>query len=126
MSKAAPQIEVQVVSRYLSEQSQPDHKRFAFAYDVTIRNLGEQPAQLIARHWLITDGDGRVQEVRGAGVIGQQPRIEPGAQHQYSSNTVLATPVGVMQGSYTLRTDQGERFEAPIAPFRLAMPGALH
>ncbi|MBS7664211.1 Co2+/Mg2+ efflux protein ApaG [Pseudomonas lalucatii] len=120
------QIDVEVATRYLPEQSQPEQNRFAFAYTVTIANNGQQPAKLLSRHWLITDGDGRVQEVRGAGVVGQQPLIAPGESHTYSSGTVMATRVGAMQGSYQMLAEDGTRFDAPIAPFRLAVPGSLH
>ncbi|AEB60383.1 ApaG protein [Ectopseudomonas mendocina] len=120
------QIDVSVTTRYLAAQSQPEQNRYAFSYTVTIVNNGELPAQLLSRHWIITDGDGRVQEVRGAGVIGQQPHIEPGASHTYSSGTVMTTQVGTMQGSYQMLAEDGKRFEATIAPFRLAVPGALH
>lgn len=126
MSDSRYQIDVSVFTRYLPEQSQPQQNRFAFAYDVTIVNNGELPAQLLSRHWLITDGNGQVQEVRGAGVIGEQPLIEPGASHSYSSGTLLATQVGTMQGSYQMVADDGQHFDAPIAPFLLAVPGALH
>ncbi|MGG2398289.1 Co2+/Mg2+ efflux protein ApaG [Pseudomonas sp. SH1-B] len=126
MSDPRYQIDVSVTTRYLAAQSQPEQNRFAFSYTVTIVNNGELPAQLLSRHWLITDGDGRVQEVRGAGVIGQQPHIEPGASHTYSSGTVMATQVGTMQGSYQMLAEDGKRFDATIAPFRLAVPGALH
>ncbi|MBM7062227.1 Co2+/Mg2+ efflux protein ApaG [Pseudomonas sp. UL073] len=126
MTDSRYQIDVSVVTRFLPEQSQPDAQRFAFAYTVTIHNGGEQPARLLSRHWIITDGDGGVQEVRGAGVVGQQPLIEPGASHTYSSGTVLSTRVGNMQGSYQMLAADGKRFDAPIAPFRLAVPGALH
>lgn len=126
MSDSRYQIDVSIITRYLPEQSQPQQSRFAFAYDVTIVNNGELPAQLLSRHWLITDGNGQVQEVRGAGVIGEQPLIEPGASHSYSSGTLLATQVGTMQGSYQMIADDGQHFDAPIAPFRLAVPGALH
>lgn len=120
------QIDVSVVTRYLPEQSQPEQSRFAFAYNVTIVNNGQVPAQLLSRHWLITDGNGQVQEVRGAGVVGEQPLIAPGASHSYSSGTLMATQVGTMQGSYQMLAEDGIRFDAPIAPFRLAVPGALH
>ncbi|MES2819510.1 MAG: Co2+/Mg2+ efflux protein ApaG [Pseudomonadota bacterium] len=120
------QIAVSVVTRYLPEQSEPEQNRFAFAYTVTIDNKGQLPAQLQSRYWLITDGDGRKQEVRGPGVIGQQPLIAPGQQHTYSSGTLLATRVGTMQGSYQMRAEDGTCFDALIAPFRLAVPGALH
>lgn len=120
------QIDVSVTTRYLAAQSQPEQNRYAFSYTVIIVNNGELPAQLLSRHWIITDGDGRVQEVRGAGVIGQQPHIEPGASHTYSSGTVMTTQVGTMQGSYQMLAEDGKRFDATIAPFRLAVPGALH
>ncbi len=126
MSDPRYQIDVSVTTRYLAAQSQPEQKRYAFSYTVTIINNGELPAQLLSRHWIITDGDGRVQEVRGAGVIGQQPHIEPGASHTYSSGTVMATQVGTMQGSYQMLAEDGKRFDATIAPFRLAVPGSLH
>jgi ApaG protein len=120
------QVDVSVATRYLPEQSQPEQERFAFAYTVTIVNNGQLPAKLLSRQWLITDGNGRVQEVRGAGVVGQQPLIAPGTSHTYSSGTVMATQVGTMQGSYQMLAEDGKRFDAIIAPFRLAMPGALH
>ncbi|TRO08224.1 Co2+/Mg2+ efflux protein ApaG [Ectopseudomonas mendocina] len=126
MSDPRYQIDVSVTTRYLAAQSQPEQNRYAFTYTVTIVNNGELPAQLLSRHWVITDGDGRVQEVRGAGVIGQQPHIEPGASHTYSSGTVMATQVGIMQGSYQMLAEDGKGFDATIAPFRLAVPGALH
>ncbi|WP_350447582.1 Co2+/Mg2+ efflux protein ApaG [Pseudomonas solani] len=119
-------VAVSVTTRFLPEQSQPEQNRFAFSYTVTIRNEGELPAKLVSRHWVITDGDGHVQEVRGAGVVGQQPLIEPGASHVYSSGTVMATRVGTMQGSYQMVAEDGKRFDAEIAPFRLAVPGTLH
>ncbi|MBT8769149.1 Co2+/Mg2+ efflux protein ApaG [Pseudomonas boanensis] len=126
MTDSRYQIDVSVITRYLAEQSQPDENRFAFAYTVTIHNNGELPAKLVSRHWIITDGDGHVQEVRGAGVVGQQPLIAPGASHTYTSGTVMATRVGSMQGSYQMVAEDGKQFDAIIAPFRLAMPGALH
>ena len=126
MSDSRYNIDVSVVTRYLPEQSQPEQNRFAFAYTFTVSNNGELPAKLLSRHWVITDGDGRVQEVRGAGVIGQQPLIEAGASHTYSSGTVMATRVGIMQGSYQMLAEDGKRFDALIAPFRLAVPGSLH
>ncbi|MGQ7960764.1 Co2+/Mg2+ efflux protein ApaG [Pseudomonas sp. SP16.1] len=126
MSDPRYQIDVSVTTRYLAAQSQPELGRYAFSYTVTIRNQGQQPAKLLSRHWIITDGDGRVQQVRGAGVVGQQPHLAPGASHTYSSGTVMTTPVGTMQGSYQMLADDGKRFDAEIAPFRLAVPGALH
>lgn len=126
MSDPRYQIDVSVTSRYLAAQSQPEQNRYAFSYTVTIVNNGELSAQLLSRHWIITDGDGRVQEVRGAGVIGQQPHIASGASHTYSSGTVMTTQVGTMQGSYQMLAEDGKRFDATITPFRLAVPGALH
>ena len=119
-------VDVSVVTRYLPEQSQPEHQRFAFAYTITVRNNGSIPAKLLSRHWVITDGDGHVEEVRGAGVVGLQPTIEPGSEHSYSSGSVITTKVGTMQGSYLMHADDGHEFKAIIAPFRLAVPGALH
>ena len=126
MSDPRYQIDVSVVTRFLAEQSQPEQNRFAFAYTVTVKNNGQVAAKLLSRHWVITDGDGHVEEVRGAGVIGQQPLIDSGASHTYSSGTVMATKVGNMHGSYQMLADDGKRFDATIAPFRLAVPGALH
>ena len=119
-------VDVSVVTRYLPEQSQPEHQRFAFAYTITVRNNGSIPAKLLSRHWVITDGDGHVEEVRGAGVVGFQPTIEPGSEHSYSSGSVITTKVGTMQGSYLMHAEDGHEFKAVIAPFRLAVPGALH
>ncbi|WP_079204472.1 MULTISPECIES: Co2+/Mg2+ efflux protein ApaG [Pseudomonas] len=126
MSDSRYQVDVKVVTRYLPEQSQPEQNRFAFAYNVTIANQGQLPATLLSRHWVITDGDGGVQEVRGAGVVGQQPLIAVGESHTYSSGTVMATRVGTMQGSYQMLAEDGKQFDALIAPFRLAVPGSLH
>ena len=119
-------IDVSVVTRYLPEQSQPDQQRVAFAYTITVHNKGSLAAKLLSRHWVITDGDGHVEEVRGAGVVGQQPLIEPGEQHIYSSGSVITTKVGTMQGSYLMHAQDDHQFKAIIAPFRLAVPGALH
>ncbi|MFI8373393.1 Co2+/Mg2+ efflux protein ApaG [Pseudomonas helleri] len=126
MSDPRYQIDVSVVTRYLPEQSQPDQQRFAFAYTITVQNNGSLPAQLLSRHWVITDGDGHVEEVRGAGVIGQQPLIAAGQKHVYSSGSVIGTQVGNMHGSFLMRAEDGEQFKAHISPFRLAVPGALH
>jgi ApaG protein len=119
-------ISVQVETSYLEDQSAPQSQRFVFGYTITIRNDGEVTAKLLTRHWIITDADGRQQEVRGEGVVGEQPRLKPGQGFRYSSGAVLQTPVGAMQGSYQMLGDDGLRFEAPIAPFRLAMPGLLN
>ena len=126
MSDPRYQVDVSVTTQFLAEQSLPEQNRFAFSYTVIISNNGQLPTKLLSRHWVITDGDGRVQEVRGPGVIGQQPLIAVGQQHTYSSGTVLTTRVGNMQGSFQMLADDGKRFDALIAPFRLAMPGALH
>jgi ApaG protein len=121
-----PHIRVDVETNYLAEQSRPVDKHFVFAYTITIRNEGVTPARLMQRHWLITDANGKIQEVRGDGVVGEQPHLKPGQGFRYSSGAVLETPVGAMQGSYQMVTDSGQRFDAPIAPFRLAMPGILN
>ena len=126
MSEPRYQVDVSVVTRYLPEQSQPEHDRFAFAYTITVKNNGSIPAKLLSRHWIITDGDGHTEEVRGAGVVGQQPLIKPGQAHTYSSGSVITTQVGTMQGSYLMHAEDGHEFKAIIAPFRLAVPGALH
>ncbi|WLH35149.1 Co2+/Mg2+ efflux protein ApaG [Pseudomonas sp. FP2196] len=126
MSDSRYQVDVSVVTRYLADQSQPEHDRFAFAYTITVENNGEIPARLMSRHWVITDGDGHKEEVRGAGVVGQQPLIEVGKSHTYSSGTVMTTKVGIMQGTYEMVADDGKHFDAIIKPFRLAVPGALH
>jgi ApaG protein len=119
-------IRVDVQTSYVPEQSDPGSARYVFSYTITILNEGSEPARLMRRHWLITDANGKVQEVRGDGVVGEQPHLQPGQGFRYSSGAILETPVGTMQGSYQMETDQGARFDAPIAPFRLAMPGILH
>jgi ApaG protein len=119
-------IRVDVQTSYVPEQSDPGSQRFVFSYTITILNEGNEAARLLRRLWLITDANGKVQEVRGDGVVGEQPHLQPGQGFRYSSGAILETPVGTMQGSYQMETDQGARFDAPIAPFRLAMPGILH
>ena len=119
-------IRVDVETSYLSDQSDPGERRFVFSYTITIRNEGRVPARLVTRHWLITDANGKTQEVRGEGVVGEQPHLKPGQGFRYSSGAVIETPVGAMQGSYEMVSDDGARFDAPVAPFRLAIPGALH
>jgi ApaG protein len=119
-------ISVDVETTYLDDQSEPREQRYVFAYTITIRNEGEVPAKLLTRHWIITDANGRVQEVRGEGVVGEQPYLKPGQGFRYSSGAVLETPVGTMQGTYQMLADDGAQFDAPIAAFRLAMPGMLH
>lgn len=119
-------IQVEVETTYLPEQSDPDGSRYVFAYTITIRNTGNVPATLLTRRWVITDANGKVREVAGDGVVGEQPRIAPGEAHRYSSGAVIETPVGVMQGSYGMVTEDGIPFPAPIPPFRLAVPGILN
>jgi ApaG protein len=126
MQEGNHRIRVDVQTNYLAEQSDPDEPRFVFSYTITIRNDGDQAARLMRRHWLITDANGKVQEVRGDGVVGEQPHLKPGQGFRYSSAAIIETPVGVMQGSYQMVADDGEAFDAPIVPFRLAMPGVLH
>lgn len=125
MTAASP-IEVSVKTRYLEEQSDPQQRRYVFAYTVTIVNNGDEAATLQSRHWLIIDGDEKVQEVRGNGVIGEQPTIAPGDHYEYASGAVLETPTGTMEGSYQMISESGESFEAPIAMFSLIHPSALH
>jgi ApaG protein len=119
-------IAIDVATRFLDEESAPDEGRFVFAYTVRIRNHGEVAARLVERHWIITDANGRVEEVRGAGVVGEQPRLLPGEAFEYTSGAVLETALGTMQGSYRMETDDGTAFDAPIAPFTLSMPRTLH
>jgi ApaG protein len=119
-------IRVSVNSFYLAERSSPANHQYAFAYTVRIANEGSLPAQLRTRHWVITDGDGKVQEVRGEGVVGAQPLIKPGQHFEYTSWCMLPTPHGSMQGSYQMVTDGGEAFDALIAPFPLALPYSLN
>ena len=126
MEQAPHKIRVEVDTSYLEEQSDPKERRYVFSYTITIRNEGSVPARLLTRHWIITDSNGKVQEVRGDGVVGEQPYLKPGQGFRYSSGAVLETPVGAMQGSYQMVGDDGEQFDAPIAAFRLAMPGLLH
>jgi ApaG protein len=119
-------IRVDVSTNYVEDQSNPVEGRFVLSYTITIRNEGTKPARLVTRHWLITDANGKVQEVVGDGVVGEQPHLQPGQGFRYSSGAILETPVGAMQGKYHMVADDGEQFDAPIAPFRLAMPGVLH
>ncbi|MGH8495151.1 MAG: Co2+/Mg2+ efflux protein ApaG [Gammaproteobacteria bacterium] len=123
---AVNDIRVDVETRFVEGQSDPAQSRFVFAYTITIRNEGLSPARLLNRHWVITDANGKVQEVRGEGVVGEQPHLRPGEGFRYSSGAIIETPVGSMQGSYEMVSDEGEHFDAPIEPFSLAMPGLLH
>ena len=119
-------IQVSVATRFLDDQSIPEDDRYVFAYTIRIENTGGVPARLLGRHWLITDANGRVQEVRGEGVVGEQPWLRPGESFEYTSGAVLETPMGTMQGSYEMLADDGTRFDAPIAPFTLSIPRTLH
>ena len=126
MEQTQHKIRVDVDTSYLEDQSDPKERRYVFSYTITIRNEGSVPARLLTRHWIITDSNGKVQEVRGDGVVGEQPYLKPGQGFRYSSGAVLETPVGAMEGSDQMVADDGEQFDAPIAAFRLAMPGLLH
>ncbi len=119
-------LEIQIATQFLDEESIPEQDRYVFAHTIRIRNLGRLPAQLLARHWIITDGNGRTEEVHGDGVVGEQPRLEPGEQFTYTSGATLPTAVGTMEGSYDMVGDDGTRFDAPIPPFTLAAPRTLH
>lgn len=126
MSSDIYNIAVDVQTRYIDEQSAPDQDRYVFSYTITIRNDGEKPAQLISRHWIITDANNKVQEVRGEGVVGEQPRLQPGEQFRYTSGTMLETPVGSMRGSYQMVAEDGVEFDAEIPAFTLSIPRTLH
>jgi ApaG protein len=119
-------ITVEVETSYIEGQSEPDNERYVFSYTITIRNEGGAPAQLIARHWLITDANGHTQEVRGEGVVGEQPHLKPGEGFQYTSGTMIATPVGSMRGEYQMVDENGDKFDAEIPAFTLAIPRTLH
>jgi len=119
-------IDIAVATRFLDDQSAPEADRYVFSYTVRIHNSGEVPARLVSRHWLITDANGKVQEVRGAGVVGEQPWLRPGEDFEYTSGAVLETALGTMQGSYQMVADDGTEFDAPIAPFTLSVPRTLH
>jgi ApaG protein len=119
-------IQIAVKTTYLPAQSAPEQNRYVFAYTITITNSGTIPAKLITRHWIITDANNRTQEVRGEGVVGEQPYLTPGMSFEYTSGTVLETPVGVMRGSYQMVADDGTEFDAEIPAFTLSMPRTLH
>lgn len=119
-------IRVRAQTRYLEEQSQPEAERFVFVYTITISNEGSVPARLVSRHWIITNANGQVREVRGEGVVGEQPRLEPGETYSYTSGSLLETPIGSMRGAYQMIADDGHRFDALIPAFTLAQPGVLH
>ena len=117
---------VNVQTAYVEEQSIPEQNKFVFAYTITIKNTGSVAAKLLRRHWIITDANNEIQEVRGDGVVGEQPRLTPGQSFTYTSSAVLETPVGCMQGSYEFITDDGVTFKTPIPVFRLSVPITLH
>ena len=119
-------IRVEVTTHDVDEQSEPDIDRYVFAYTITIENHSDVQAQLLGRHWVITDANGKVQEVSGDGVVGEQPRLNPGESYKYSSGAVLETPVGAMEGRYRMQAADGIDFYAPIPAFTLAVPGVLH
>ncbi len=120
------QIAVRAAPQFIADQSDWANGRYVFAYTITIENVGTVPAQLISRHWLITDGNSKIQEVRGLGVIGQQPLLNPGEKFEYTSGCQLDTPVGTMRGTYQLTADDGVQFEAEISEFTLSIPRVLH
>jgi ApaG protein len=117
---------VNVETAYLLDQSNPDNNQYAFAYTVTISNVGSMTAQLISRHWIITDANNQVQEIKGLGVVGAQPLLQPGQQFQYTSGTLLATPIGSMRGTYKVVAEDGTLFDAEIESFTLAVPKMLN
>ena len=120
------EIEVSAATQYLAEQSDEAAERYVFAYTITLRNTGNVAAQLISRHWIITDAQGLVQEVRGLGVVGAQPLLQPGESYEYTSGASIATAVGTMKGSYQMVASDGKRFDAPIPQFTLSVPRVLH
>jgi ApaG protein len=124
--KPAYSIAIQVETAYVPDQSIPEECRFVFAYTITITNRGTVPTQLLRRHWVITDANRNVQEVRGDGVVGEQPWMRPGDDFQYTSGAVLETAVGTMRGSYQMLADDGTNFDAPIPEFTLSIPRTLH
>jgi ApaG protein len=119
-------FEVKPVPHFIPDQSDPEGERYVFAYTITIRNIGSTPAQLISRHWVITDANNDVQEVRGLGVVGEQPLLKPGESFEYTSGCQLSTPVGTMKGTYQMVAEDGTRFDSEIPEFVLAIPRVLH
>jgi ApaG protein len=119
-------VTVSAKSVYLPDESDEAQARFVFAYTITITNTGTKAAQLVSRHWVITDSDSRIQEVRGLGVVGQQPLLQPQESFEYTSGTAIATPVGTMHGSYQMVAEDGVQFDAPIPEFTLSAPRVLH
>lgn len=127
MSIEAPYaIGIDIATQYLDEESSPEEDRYVFAYTIRIKNRGSQPARLLNRHWVVTDADGHVEEVHGEGVVGEQPRLRPGEDFEYSSGVVLPTSLGTMHGTYDLQADDGTVFKADIPAFTLSTPRTLH
>ncbi|MBV2208851.1 MAG: Co2+/Mg2+ efflux protein ApaG [Thermomonas sp.] len=126
MSNNDYQFDVAVVSHFLDEESSPEESRYVFAYTIQIRNQGKVPARLLSRYWLITDGNGKIREVQGEGVVGEQPWLRPGEGFEYTSGAVLETDIGTMCGSYDMLADDGTQFAAPIPQFTLSIPRTLH
>lgn len=122
----ASTIDISVQTQYLQEQSDPSKNRYAFSYTIGIENLGSEPVKLLSRHWIITDDNNQVEEIKGPGVVGLQPLIHPGQKFVYSSGAVLATQFGTMQGSYEMLKPDGSRFDAPIPAFLLSRPHSVH
>jgi len=120
------QIHIKPIPHYIEEQSSPDDHRYVFSYTITIENTGQIAAQLVSRHWIITDSNNEVQEVRGLGVVGKQPFLKPGETFEYTSGSVFSTPVGTMKGTYQMVAEDGTHFEAEIPEFVLALPRVLH
>ena len=118
--------EIEVQTHYISDESDPIHNRYVFSYTITISNNGQLPAKLLTRHWVITNADGKVEEVKGEGVVGEQPHLNPGEQFRYTSGTILEIPVGSMKGTYHMIADDGVEFEAEIPMFTLSKPHTLH
>ncbi len=126
MDNADYAFDIDVATRYLDDQSAPEEGRFVFAYTIHIRNSGRVPARLLGRHWIITDANNLVQEVKGQGVVGAQPKLKPGESFEYTSGSVLTTPVGTMRGAYQMVAEDGTRFDATIPEFTLSAPRVLH
>lgn len=119
-------VTISIRPEFVPERSDQSGSVYFFAYHVRIQNRGDEPVQLLARHWIITDGSGKTDEVQGTGVVGEQPRLRPGEQFEYTSACPLSTAVGTMHGRFRMTTDGGEEFDANVAPFTLAVPGVMH
>jgi ApaG protein len=126
MAQKTHNVSVKTRTTYIADQSNPDGDRYVFAYTITISNSGEAPARLVSRHWIITDANNKVQEVKGIGVVGEQPHLKPGQSFEYTSGSAIATPVGTMRGTYQMIADDGTHFDADIPEFTLSMPRVLH